>query len=211
MKETMKVIEAIGQLKIQEDRIAKAMQDLDAITANRITAKKVKGLAPDDYAKNAKSAYDSVSQLIRRYLAMKEAVNEFNAGTKIVVACQEMSVASALYLKGYGLEQKKTLLYNLQKQLIAAKKKMDAENGDKLDEAAERHAKQNFEGDVKADKLRYLEFIEEYKDHNQFVLIDPINIEDKIKKLSDEIAAFEAGVDTAIQIANATHDITIEY
>ena len=27
----------------------------------------------------------------------------------------------------------------------------------------------------------------------------------------EEIAKFEAGVDTAIQIANATHDITIEY
>lgn len=211
MKETMKVIEAISQLKIQEDRISRAIEDLTPVAANRSSAKKVDGLTPNEFADRAKSAFDSASKLIDRYIAMKEAVNEFNAGTKVTVNGVEMTVASAIYLKSYGIEQKKHFLAYLTNCLKSAEVKINIENGPKLDEAAERNAKQNFEGDQKSDKAAYLAFLEEYREKNQYVLVDPLNLRDKIEKLSDEIAKFEAGVDTAIQIANATHDITIEY
>ena len=207
----MKVIEAISQLKIQEDRIARAINDLTPVAANRISAKKVNGLDPKEFNDRAKSAYDSASKLLDRYIALKEAVNEFNAATKINVNGTEMSVASAIYLKSYGIEQKKSFLEYLTKCLRAAEKKVETENGPKLDDAAERNAKQNFEGDQKSDKAEYLKFLEDYREKNQYVLIDPLNLREKIDKLSDEIAKFESGVDTAIQIANATHDITIEY
>lgn len=210
MVETMKVLEAIGQLKIQEDRINKAINSINAVTANRVSAKKVDGITPDEYKKNAQSAYDSATKLLKRYIAMKEAVNEFNASTKINVCGEEMTVASALYLKGYGIDDKKKLVRRLAEQLVVAKRTMELQN-DKLDDAAERHAKQSFEGDAKTDKAEYLKFIEEYKERNQYVLIDPLNIAAEIERLEDEIAKFEAGVDTAIQIANATNDITFEY
>ena len=207
----MKVIEAISQLKIQEDRIARAINDLTPVAANRISAKKVNGLDPKEFNDRAKSAYDSASKLLDRYIALKEAVNEFNAATKVTINGTEMSVASAIYLKSYGIEQKKSFLEYLTKCLKAAENKVALENGPKLDDAAERNAKQNFEGDQKSDKAEYLKFLEDYREKNQYVLIDPLNLRDKIDKLSDEIAKFESGVDTAIQIANATHDITIEY
>ena len=43
------------------------------------------------------------------------------------------------------------------------------------------------------------------------MLIDPLNIKEKIKKLADEITEFEAAVDSKIQIANATNEIEFEY
>lgn len=211
MKETMKVLEAIGQLKIQEDRIAKSLVNLKVLAANRVTAKKVNGITKSEFDQRAKAGYDSAVALINRYNAMKEAINEFNAATKVNVGGKEMSVASAIYMKGYGIEQKKSLLGKLTRDLLSEESKIATENGEKLELAAEKHAKQNFEGDTKSDKAEYLKFLEEYREKNQYELIDPLNIREKIKDLEDEIAKFEAGVDTAIQVANATHDITIEY
>lgn len=209
MTETMKVLEAIGQLKIQEDRFFKAMRGMKLITANRQSAKKVDGMKLEDFTNLAKSSYDSTTKLLDRYLAMKKAINEFNASTKITICGEEMSVAAALYIKEHGIHQKKQLLDLLSQQLYEAESRMRSENGDKLEDAAERNAKQRFEGDTKADG--YLDFLNQYKEDNQYILIDPLNIRDKIAKLEDWISKFESGVDTQIQIANATHDITIEY
>ena len=211
MQETMKVLEAIGQLKIQEDRLDKAIENLDIVAANRISAKKVNGISKEEFDKNARSSYDSVMALLRRYMALKEAINQFNAATKITVCGHEMTVASALYQKEYGVTQKKRVLMNLVSLLSRAEERVRIENGDKLDAAAERNAKQNFEGDPKSDVNDYLKFIEDYKDAHMYELIDPLKIREKIEKMSKDISDFEASVDTQIQIANATTDITIEY
>lgn len=211
MQETMKVIEAIGQLKIQEDRIEKSLLDFIPVAANRVTAKKVNGITKEEFDRRAKVNYDSITTLINRYNAMKEAINEFNASTKVNIAGKEMSVASAIYMKKYGINEKKVLLDVMVESLRNGENKVANENGQKLDDAAEKHAKQSFEGDTKSDKAEYLKFLEEYREKNQYELIDPLKIREKIKDLEEEISKFEAGVDTAIQIANATHDITIEY
>lgn len=211
MQETMKVIEAIGQLKIQEDRIEKSLLDFTPVAANRVTAKKVNGITKEEFDRMAKVNFDSITTLINRYNAMKEAINEFNAATKVNIAGKEMSVASALYMKNYGINEKKILLDAMVKSLRSGENKVANENGQKLDDAAEKHAKQSFEGDAKSDKAEYLKFLEEYREKNQYELIDPLKIREKIKDFEEEISKFEAGVDTAIQIANATHDITIEY
>ena len=211
MQETMKVLEAIGQLKIQENRIDKALSDLDIVAANRVSAKKVNGISKEEFDKNARSSYDSVTALMRRYMALKEAINQFNAATKITVCGKEMTVASALYQKEWGVNQRKRVLNHIVSLLNRAEDRVAIENGDKLDAAAERNAKQNFEGDPKSDVKDYLKFLEDYKDAHMYELIDPLKIREKIEKMSKEISDFEASVDTQIQIANATTDITIEY
>ena len=63
----------------------------------------------------------------------------------------------------------------------------------------------------KSSSADYMEFIESFKKNNQVVLIDPLGAMTQAKKLQDEVDAFEAGVDAAIQVANATHEITINY
>lgn len=211
MTETMKVLEAIGQIKIQEKRLRNAVDEMNLVVANRITAKKVNGIDKEEFERRAKSSYESVMTLLKRYMALKEAVNEFNAATKIKIGDREMTVASALYQKEYGINQQKSVVAYMMTQLSDQQSKVNHENGSKLDDAAERNAKQNFDGDPKSDATAYLKFLEDYKESHQYVLVDPLKIMDKIQKLNEEIAAFEAGVDTQIQIANATHDITIEY
>ena len=211
MKETMKVIEAIGQLKIQEDRFRKELVKLSPLGVKRASSKKIDGKTIEEFTNLAKSNYDSVRTLLNRYVAMKEAINEFNASTKISVAGTEMSVASAIYLKEYGLDQKELLLNGMTRALSDAEAAIQRENGDKLDGAAERNAAQNFDGDKKSDPAGYMKFLADYKEQNQYEMVDPLHIRDEIAKLTDEITKFRSSVDTAIQIANATHDITIEY
>ena len=211
MKEKITVLEALSALKIADDKILNAINGMNLVTANRNSAKKVNGVRPEDFDAEAKASFQSATDLINRYNAMKAAISRFNAATEITIGDKVMTVAEAIYQKNQGIALKKELLSTLQNQLRNAEKVRDRENGDKLDEAAESHAKQNFEGDIKSDKSRYLEFLDDYKEKNQYVLIDPLNIKEKIKKLADEITEFEAAVDSKIQIANATNEIEFEY
>lgn len=211
MKEKMTVLEALSALKIADDKILTALGGMNLVAANRNSAKKVNGIRREDFDTDAKASFQSVTDLIARYNAMKGAISRFNAATEITIGDKTMTVAEAIYQKNHGIALKKEFLSTLQNQLRNAEKMRDRENGDKLDESAERHAKQNFEGDIKSDKSRYLEFLDDYKEKNQYILIDPLNIKEKIKKLADEIAEFEAAVDSKIQIANATNEIEFEY
>lgn len=212
MQETMKVLEGLAALKIQESRIEKATTNMKLISVKKSSAKNVDAsMSVEEFGNNAKASYTSATTLINRYLAIKEAINEFNASTKINVCGQQMTVASAIYLKDYGINQKKKLLKIMESQLNEADCAVIRANGDKLDEAAERNASVAFDGDPKVDKDRYNDFLEAYKSKNQLVLVDPIGLRAEVEKLSEEIANFESSVDSAIQIANAIHDITINY
>ena len=46
---------------------------------------------------------------------------------------------------------------------------------------------------------------------NSRALVDPINVQNKIRVLSDEISSFEAEVDSVLSTSNALTTVTIEY
>ena len=52
---------------------------------------------------------------------------------------------------------------------------------------------------------------QQYVDLNTWELVDPINVQNKIRVLSDEISSFEAEVDSVLSTSNALTTVTIEY
>ena len=205
--EIMTVHEALSEIKVISKRITGTLMEMKVVTANRKNASKINGTEPDKYIAQAKADFQSVMDLYKRLTAMKSAIATYNAEQKITVGNREYTIAEALYMKDYGIRLKQTIVNTLSKQYQNALNKIEVENSDnKLGATAERLATANFGSKDKMEK-----FIASYKENNQYILIDPINIVPTISSLQSEIDAFEAKVDSAIQIANATNTITIEY
>lgn len=212
MTEKMTVHQALCEIKVSDKKLSKVFEGLDVVAANRANAKKVNGIDPTEYANNAKSEYQKALDLIKRNVAIKKAVNEYNAKTIITVGGKDYSVAQAIYMMQHGISEKKSLIKVLTNRLRDVELRLHDENGRSLDEAAERNAVIQF-GSAKENKkaAEYLDFINNYKEQNQYVLVDPLNIREEIEKLQDDVDAFESNVDSAIQVSNATTEITIEY
>ena len=188
--ETMTVHEALSEIKVAGKRITSTLLGMDVVTANRKNATKINGIET----------------------AMKAAIATYNASQKITVGDKEYTIAEAIYMKEYGMPLKQTIVNTLNKQYQNAVNKVTIENSDsKLGATAERLATASFGSKDKADAVEMERFIATYKDNNQFILIDPVNVKAVITDLQSEIDTFEAKVDSAIQIANATNTITIEY
>ena len=210
--ETMTVHEALSEIKVASKRITGNLIEMKAITANRKNASKINGVAPEEFNRQAKANFQSITDLYKRLTAMKGAIATYNAKQKITVGDKEYTIAEALYMKEYGMPLKQTIVNTLKKQYQNALNKIEVENSDnKLGATAERLATANFGSKDKADSTEMEKFIASYKENNQYILIDPINVVSTISSLQSEIDAFEAKVDSAIQIANATNTITIEY
>ena len=209
--ETMTVHQALCEIKTAEKKFDRVLNDLDAVEPNKATAKKVAGVDIEAFEKAAKAHFQSAIDLLARYEAMKAAVSQYNASTTIIVAGREYTIAQAIFLNNFADSWKRALILRLNTQYENARGKALAANGDKLDRAAEAAAAAMFGAKEKSSSADYMEFIESFKKNNQVVLIDPLGAMTQAKKLQDEVDAFEAGVDAAIQVANATHEITINY
>ena len=210
--ETMTVHEALSEIKVASKRITGTLMEMSVVTANRKNATKINGIEPEKFNAQAKADFQSITDLWKRLTAMKAAIATYNASQKITVGDKEYTIAEAIYMKDYGVHLKQTIVNTLSKQYQNALNKIEVENSDnKLGATAERLATANFGSKDKADSAEMEKFIASYKENNQYILIDPINIVPTISSLQSEIDAFEAKVDSAIQIANATNTITIEY
>lgn len=212
MTEKMTVHQALCDVKLASNKIHSALNKLDAVRANRASAKRVNGIRQEDFDKNANETFQSICDIIRRSEAIKAAISKYNASHVITVAGKQYTVAEAIYMMQHGNEAKERLINQLQHQLHSAEIEIAQANGEKLDTAAERNAQIQFGGE-KSQKSAddYREFIKQYKEENQLILVDPLNVRDQIKNLQEEIDNFSAAVDAAIQTANATTEIEITY
>lgn len=210
--ETMTVHEALSEIKVASKRVTATLLDMNVVTANRKNATKINGIEPEKFNAQAKADFQSVTDLWKRLTAMKAAIATYNASQRITVGDKEYTIAEAIYMKEYGMPLKQTIVNTLNKQYQRAVDKVTTENSDsRLGATAERLATASFGSKDKADAVEMERFITTYKENNQFVLIDPVNVKAVITELQSEIDTFEAKVDSAIQIANATNTITIEY
>lgn len=211
MREEMTVHQALCELKVLRKRITKAIADTEPIATKEAASQKVNGLPIEDFKSNAKAAHASAVDLIRRESAIKAALNQYNASKRITVCGHEYSVAQAIWLMQYGLEDKRTLLERYTTLLTKAKSKIEKANGDDLTRRAESFTVSMFGAKDKANPADFNATLEDYKAKHTLELVDPLGIARVIADLEKEISDFESSVDAAIQVANATTTIEIEY
>lgn len=211
--EKMTVHKALAELKLLDDRIAKAIAEGIYCVANKHSNDKIGGVSLDEYIKIMQGGYDKATDLINRRKAIKRAVVLSNAVTKVSVAGVEYTVAEAIEMKNHGVAFDKLLMNAMQKNYNTAQAKINLENdGGSLEERAEQYVtaiygqKEGKTNTADIEKVRA-----DFLTANQYELIDPIHVLDKIENLEKRINDFMSEVDAALSVSNALTEITIEY
>ncbi|HAU86587.1 MAG TPA: hypothetical protein DCW90_14195 [Lachnospiraceae bacterium] len=165
----------------------------------------------NEYERTITGCYDKDMDLMKRLEALQKEVMLSNAVTKVKINDLECTVAEAINMKNNGVFFKKQMLDRMEQQLAQAQSKSNKEN-ESLESKSENYVTGLFgqkEGKTSTDEVAKAK--QQYIDLNTWALVDPINIADKIRVLKDEIAAFEAEVDSVLSTSNALTTITIEY
>lgn len=213
--EKMTVHKALAELKIIDDRINKAINNAVFIEAVKNGTDKVNGIGVEDFKNDIKSGFQKVNDLINRRNAMKRAVVLSNATTKVTIGGKEYTVAEAIEMKNHGMDGKKTLLRHMSYEYSLANAKLNEYSGENLEQRANDYV-QNIlrsQGDSadKADSKQVQALHDSFVKANEFVMIDPLHIAEKIEELDKEIAEFEVDFDSALSVSNALTVIEFEY
>lgn len=210
--ETMTIHEALSELKMLDKRIQKKINDAKFCTTNRHSNSKINGKSIEDFVANVKSEYESITDLIRRRAAIRNALSISNARTTVTIAGKEYTIAEAIEMKASGMMNYELLRGIMEQQFLECAKVIERENGDKLRDAADAYVNGLFgtkEKSVNVDEIERAR--KTYVENHTVDLIDPLDAAKKITNLDDFIGKFDSEVDAKISISNATTTIEISY
>ncbi len=210
-KTKMTIHRALAELKLIDSRIEKAINVVEPTGLMQL-GKPVNGFySKEDFEKDVKSKYQSVTDLIDRKNAIKSAIVKANGTTKVNVSGKEMTIADAINFKTV-IAVKKALILQLQRKHNAVKAKFNQEN-EKINAVALENAKIMIgkQGDdrVKPNDEDVKNIVEPFVKRNEFHLVDPLKIEETIEKLQIEVDEFEVEVDAVLSEINALTEIEI--
>lgn len=211
MSETRRIsiTEALNELKLYDAKITKAITNVKYVGATKKSSDKVGVFKRETFDANAKSGYQSVTDLIANRNKLKSAVVQSNAVTEIEVAGKKMTVAEGIERKS-SIEYEEALLDELKRQYSSASDTVMRENL-KVDNQINKllEAYHGKDTDKKPSKEDYAAITEPFREKNEFEMVDPINIFDKITKLEEEIDAFKSEIDTRLVLSNAVTFIEV--
>lgn len=205
------ITEALVELKLYDKKINDTIAQLGtyAIAGKRKGATTLGTLGTiEEFEEKSKALYQKIADLIRNRDELKAAIVESNAMTHLVVNGIDMTRAQAIEMKT-TISYKKALLAKMKATWVEVVSRVNAENK-KVDAKIE-ELKLTIAGRDSAKKLTAedLAFEGSYRDNNEFELIDPLKLQDKILALETEIDGFESSVDSALVISNSTTFIEV--
>lgn len=213
-KETMNIHKALSELKVINGRVDTTIANTEFVAAKKRSSEKVSGIPVDEFKKDAQAGHQSLISLIARRNAIKNAVVQSNANTKVVIGGTEYTVAEAIEMKTTGMTLYKNYLRELKRQYADALKKVEQYSPEALEDRANSYVQTTLgtqkEG-TKIDPNLVKNLHDDYINRNTFDLIDPIGIKEEIAALEKYITEFESEVDHTLSTSNASIKITIEY
>lgn len=210
-KETMTIHKALAELKVLDSRISGAILDSSFVAAKKNNQEKVFGKTVSKFKEDAISNYDKACDLIRRRNAIKDAVNVSNANTEVEIGGKTYTVVEAIDKKNHGMDYYITLRDILKQQLGKHTAELEKHNAGLQQKAEQFVVGMMGNRDAKTNGEEFDKAVNLYIKSNTVELIDPLDIEKKIKELDDMINSFLPEVDAALSCSNAVTTITIEY
>jgi len=210
--EKMTVHKALAELKLLDDRILKAIKSTEYCIANKHSNDKIRGVSVEEYSKQMQGGYDKAVDLIERRKSIKRAVVLSNAVTKVKIAGKEYTVAEAIEMKNHGIDFDGTLMEAMRKNYNLAMAVIKEQNGKELEERADQYVTAIYgqkEGKTNTADIEKVK--EDFLKSNQFELVDPLSVLDKINSLEEKISDFMAEVDAALSVSNALTEIEVNY
>jgi len=210
--EKMTIHKALAELKIIGDRINNSISSSTFIKANKHSNEKINGVSVDEFKSQIQGNWDKSNDLIKRRNAIKRNVVLSNAKTIVKVGNDEFTVAEAIEMKNTGMQYKKELLNQLNRQYVEAIRITEKENGETLQQKAENYVIGMYgskDGKINTEEVENVK--KQFIINNTFELVDPIKVREKIDSLEKEISEFDAEIDSCLSVSNSLTEITIEY
>lgn len=207
MIEKMSVHRALSELKTYNSRINKAIKS-SFVQANKKNNNKIDGISIEEFVKKLQGNFDSAKSLIENKKKLKAAIVLSNASTKVTIGNKEYTVAEAIERKQLLVDEK-SFLDNLKFQYENQVRFINNKN-DKLPQLLEQYLQA-----VLGEKdKRTVEDIEahtkNFYSREEYILIDPMNINEYIEELENDIITFETNVDYVLSESNATTFIEVD-
>ncbi len=205
------VTEGLNELKLYDVKINKGISVAQFCGAAKKSSDKVGVVQKEDFIKRATASFQSVEDMISNRNKLKSAIVKSNAETIINVNGKEMTRAEGIERKN-SIEYEESLLMEMKKQYVSASatvekenKKVDAKIDDLISTLVGRDSSK------KIDKEEHEAVEKPYREKNEFMLVDPIGIFDKMLELEAEIEGFKSNIDSALVLSNATSFIEVDF
>lgn len=205
------ITEALNELKLYDAKINKAISNAELIGAAKKSLDKVGVVKKDTFIEKAKSSYQSATDLIANRNALKSAIVKSNAITEVTVNGKTMTVAEVIERKN-SIDYEITLLNEMKRQYVKATDTVTKENkrvDNKVDELIQTLVGKDTDKKIDKDAIENIEA--PYRAKNEYELVDPIGLSDKIAELESDISGFESNCDTTLAVANATTFVELDF
>lgn len=209
MSRNITITEGLNELKLYDSKITKAIFNASFVNTGKKSSDKLGSITKDEFIKQSKANYQSITDLIANRDKLKRAIVYSNAITEVTINGETMTVASAIEKKN-SIGYLKNLLNTMESDYSSATRLMQ-KNNEKMEAQIDKML-EGFVGkdsDKKVQKEDLENIANTYRNANEFELVDPLNINDKITELNDYISGFEGAVDTALSISNSNTYIEI--
>lgn len=203
------ITEALVELKLYDQKINKALSNVDFIGCKKKSADKVGSFKTENFVANAKAEYQSVSDLIENRHKLKKAIVDSNANTIVEIGGKKYTVAAAIEYKT-SIMYDKMKLQTMKSQWNAATNRIQKENNHvdaQVDKMLETFLGKDSEKKVSEADLSAIS--DPYRAKNEWELVDPLNLYAEIQALEAKIDAFEAEVDVRLSISNSVTYIEV--
>lgn len=202
---TISITRALAQVKALNDRITRATNT--AFITTLTGGKHASGNANEDLSRQLSSNLQSVQALITQRAALKCAIIQSNAVSKVTINGKVMTVAEAIERKG-SIQLEQVLLQQLRTQLAQATQAVERGNvqvNQRLDVMLQGIVTK----DRKVDASEVAAISEPFLKGNQVSLLDPSDLQVQIEQLQASIDGFTLEVDYALSEVNATTKIEL--
>ena len=203
---TISITRALSEMKTIDARLNQKVGEIRTI-AVAVNDKLSSGVDPKEFSKDAIADYQSYIDLVERKNRLKAAVVASNAITKVTIAGQQMTVAAAIEKKS-SIQYLHTLVAALTHQLSQATSAVEKHNL-KVQEQLQQLLQANFGKDRKATEEEQNAIVVPYLRNNEASLVDPLELRNTIRKLREDIVAFEGEVDFVLSESNAITQVEV--
>lgn len=212
--EKMLVTKALDERDLLKKRISDAISKARLVSTKRPNDTKVSnGVSVNDFETEAKAQLQRIMDLIDRYERLDSAILIANATEEIEVAGKKMTRASAINLRKSLVNRsirslsdtdfRGMLISRMTDNLCDAKEHIARTQSvaDKQREVMTSNISSNEKKELTTDALQG---IDTYCENLVSVLVDPVNVEDKLGELTAERDELISNLESAIKISNAT-------
>lgn len=204
------ITRALAELTTLKDKHQKEVNKMNLIAVKQ--GAKIRrpnsSYSEKSFIEQANQSYQSVLDIERRILSIKNQIDASNFTTKVKIGDTEMTVQEALNMKRL-IELKQNRLYYLKTMKQKAQMDFDAGNEENRRRIEKMSQDQMSNGSSKAGDAEK-EIVESVEKIYKMDFIDPVNLSDEIEKLENEIAEFNNNIDYVLSESNSTTYIEVE-